>query len=155
MKDLIKLKTKEEIKIMEEGGRKLARVKKELVDAVKIGGNALELDQLAEDLILKSGGKPSFKMVPGYRWTTCININDGVVHGIPKKTVVFNSSDVVSIDVGMFYKNYHTDTSITIAIDPSPEISRMLTSGKEALKDAIAKATVGNRIYDIDRKSVV
>jgi len=145
----IKLKTPEEIAVMAEGGDKLGWVKNELLKAVEAGVNAYTIDELAEKLILKEGGKPSFKMVPGYSWTTCVNINEGVVHGIPSKTVIFKKGDVVSIDVGMFYKGFHTDTSLTTAISPSPKVKKLLSVGEEALRLAIKQTTPGKRIYDI------
>src|SRR3970040_671810 len=134
---------------MTEGGKKLARVKNLLKSQVKIGANAQDVDRYAEELILKEGGKPSFKMVSSYYWTTCVNVNDGIVHGIPKKELVFKKGDVVSVDVGMYYKGFHTDTSFTTAIEVSAEVKKFLEVGETALKKAIAKETGGNRIFDI------
>src|SRR4030042_372127 len=105
-KKTISIKSDKDIELMLEGGKKLARVKNKLVDAVKVGVTAADIENLATDLIEKEGGKPSFKMVPGYRWSTCVNINEGVVHGIPKPEIVFKSGDVVSIDVGMFFRGF-------------------------------------------------
>lgn len=144
-------KSKEEIKIMQEGGKLLAGIKKKLIDNVKEGANAQEIDSLAESLIEKAGGKPSFKMVENYSWTTCVNINEGVVHGIPKKSVVFEAGDVVSVDVGLFYKDFHTDTSFTVAIKPDAKTQDFLKLGKKALKNGISQALIGNRIYDISK----
>lgn len=148
----IKIKTPEEIKIMAEGGKKLGRIKNKLAQSVKEGANAKEIEDLAVKLIKKEGGKPSFKMVPDYYWATCVNVNDGVVHGIPKKEIVFRKNDLVSIDVGIFYKGFHTDTSVTVGISLSKERKAFLEAGKEALKAAIKEAKVGNRIYDISEK---
>src|SRR3972149_5013808 len=101
------------IKIMTEGGKKLALVKKTLRDMVKEGVSASLIEDAANTLIDESGGKASFKMVPGYRWATCVNINDGVVHGIPHGHIVFKKGDVVSVDIDLYYKGNHTDTSFT------------------------------------------
>lgn len=145
----ILLKTPSEIKIMSEGGSKLARVKKALKEVVLEGVSAKEIDDLADALIEKEGGKPSFKMVPGYHWATCINVNEGVVHGIPKKQIVFKRGDVVSIDVGLFYKGFHTDTSFTVGIEVDSVKAKFLETGRLALRDAISNAGPGKRIYDI------
>lgn len=149
MQGKIPIKSKEEIKVMQECGRKLAKIKNELKKAVKPGKSAQEIENLANDLIDKSGGKPSFKMVPGYSWATCVNVNDGLVHGIPKKEIVFKDGDLVSVDVGMFYKGFHTDTSFTVGIDIDEKTRKFLKTGEEALRKAIAKTAVGNRIFDI------
>ena len=138
-----------EIAIMQEGGAKLRKIKEELMSRIDIGVSADDLEKLADALIKKSGGEASFKMVPGYYWATCVNVNEGIVHGIPKKEVVFKKGDVVSVDLGLFYKGFHTDTSITRAIAPDGKINDFLNVGKSALEKAVEKTSAGNRIYDI------
>ncbi|HJX59146.1 MAG TPA: type I methionyl aminopeptidase [Patescibacteria group bacterium] len=145
----ISLKTKEEVAIMQEGGVLLGKVKAALKEKVQEGVNASEVEDLAVELIKKSGGEASFKMVPGYSWATCININEGLVHGIPKESVVFKKGDVVSVDVGLYYKGFHTDTSFTKAIEPDSMTKKFLQAGQEALEKAIEAVSPGKRIYDI------
>ncbi len=147
--DEMQLKSKEEIKIMTEGGKKLAKVKEALKKKVAIGVSAYDIEKLAVKLIDEIGGEPSFKMVPGYRWATCVNVNEGLVHGIPKREVIFKKGDVVSVDVGMHFQGFHTDTSFSVAIEGNFKTDAFLKVGVEALASAISKAKVGNRIYDI------
>jgi len=150
MSEKIDIKSVEEIEIMKEGGTKLAKIRRSLEKAVRPGVSAEDLDKLAEGLINKSGCKPSFKMVPNYFWSTCVNVNDGVVHGVPKRDVVFKDGDLVSIDVGVYYRGFHTDTSISIiAGDDRKKLSHFLDVGKSALKEGMSKSIVGNRIGDI------
>ena len=151
MMHTINIKTKDEIEIMRQGGEKLSEIKKEVTSFIKLGINAMQVEELTTDLIKEKGGKPSFKMVPGYKWSTCVNVNEGLVHGIPKDSVVFSKGDVVSVDMGIFFKDFHTDTSLTVAISPSGKITHMLDTGKRALKKAIKKAVPGGRIYDISK----
>lgn len=134
---------------MRTGGEKLARVKEALKQKVVPGANAMEIEELAAKLIREEGAKPSFKMVKGYKWATCTNVNDGLVHGIPKKELIFRKGDIVSVDVGLFYQGFHTDTSFSVAIDGSRETKQFLGVGQNALLAAIDKARPGNRIYDI------
>lgn len=145
----ISIKSPKEIKIMIEGGRKLALIKEELKSKVKEGVSAFEVEELACRLIKKENGLPSFKMVPNYHWATCVNVNEGVVHGIPKKKIVFKKGDVVSVDVGFFYRGFHTDTSFSVALGGSEKIKKFLQTGILALKRSIAKAQPGARIYDL------
>jgi methionyl aminopeptidase len=147
--DALTIKTRKEIEIMAEGGKKLRKIKNILEDKVKEGENAFKVEQLAVQLIKEEDGQPSFMMVPGYYWATCVNVNAGLVHGIPKKEVVFKKGDLVSIDVGIYFKGFHTDTSISLGIEPQEETSKFLEAGKEALEDAIKKCRPGNKIYDI------
>lgn len=148
---MIQKKTAGEIEIMAEGGAKLGRVKHALAAAVKIGGNAAEIEALAQELIKKEGAGVSFDKVPGYHWATCIVKNEGLVHGIPVKNLVFEKGDVVSIDVGVFYKGFHTDTSVTVGLDLTPENKKFLNVGKQALANAISKARPGNYLYAISQ----
>lgn len=145
----IKIKTPEEIQIMLEGGKKLARVKKALGEAVKPGVTSLDIENLAVKLIKEEGAEGSFNKVRGYSWVTCISVNEGLVHGIPTKEMIFKGGDIVSIDVGLYFKGFHTDTSITVGINLSPENRKFLNIGQNALEKAISKAKVGNYIYDI------
>lgn len=147
--DKLTIKTKEEINLMAEGGAKLKEIKKKLAAMVKEGISTMDLENKASQLIEVSGGQASFKMVPGYHWATCVNLNLGVVHGIPSEKVVFKRGDLVSIDIGLFYKGFHTDTAISLGIGLSKEKQKFLNAGRLALKKAIFQAKAGNRIFDI------
>jgi len=135
------------ISIMKEGGALLGKIRERLLVDVKPGISTLELDRMAEAYITNAGGKPSFKMVDGYNWTTCICVNDCIVHGIPDKYAL-QSGDCVTVDIGMFYDGYHTDTASTIIVG-QPNGEHFLDVGKDALKQAIAQAKVGNHIGHI------
>lgn len=145
------IKTPEEVKIMAEGGKKLARVKKKIIKEIKKGISAQQIETLATQLIHKEGCKPSFKMVPNYNWSTCVNVNEGIVHGIPKKDIVFKKGDIVSVDMGVYYRFFHTDTSFSLGISLDDEETKFLQTGKNALKKAIDTAIIGNKIYDISQ----
>ena len=131
-----------------QGGKLLADIKKKLVAASKVSTKLEDLDKLAEKLLLETGGQPSFKMVPGYHWSTCININSGIVHGIPKGTL--KDSDLVTVDVGLYYQGYHTDTSTSFIVgSQNQQKQAFLKAGKKTLSKAIKRATAGNHIWDI------
>src|SRR5258706_1940413 len=147
----IHIKTPDEVKIMAEGGAKLGRVKNALAKAVKAGVSAMDIEELAAKLIKEEGAEVSFNKVPGYSWATCISVNEGLVHGIPKKEMIFKSGDIVSVDVGVYFKGCHTDTSISVGIDLSPENQKFLNVGKSALEKAISKARIGNHLYLISK----
>ncbi len=132
------------------GGKKLAAIKKALMVMAKPGVKLSDIESSAKAFIKADGGKPSFMMVPGYKWATCINLNEGLVHGVPDETVI-SQGDIVSIDVGLYYRGFHTDTSVSfIAGDKAyPEKEQFLAAGREALKQGIAAARAGNRIGHI------
>src|SRR3989344_5567188 len=106
------IKTPEELASMREGGKKLGVILQKLLDYSKSGISLLEIEKLADRLINESGGTASFKTVEGYKWATCLCVNDVVVHGIPTDYIL-NDGDVLTIDVGLLYKGFHTDTAWT------------------------------------------
>jgi len=131
------------------GGKHLALVKQKLSQAIKAGITPLEIDCLADTLIKKWGDQSSFKTVANYQHATCININSGMVHGVPGN-IPFKSSDVVTVDVGLIHRKYHFDTSFTLQIPPfDSATTNFLYIGQLALKQAIAQALPGNSIYQV------
>ncbi len=149
---MIHLKTKHEIELMHEGGRKLRTVVNELVPKIKVGMTTNEVDQLAEKLILSQGAEPSFKRVPGYHWTTCLPVNEQVVHTPPSERIL-KEGDVLTVDIGVFYKGYHTDYATTIVLGDTrdPQKDQFLEKGKTALNKAIKIAKSGRYLGEISQ----
>jgi methionyl aminopeptidase len=144
-------KTPAELGIMAQGGRILAGVKRELCAMTKPGVSGREIDRRATELIRTAGAELSFAMEPGYHWATCIDINDGTVHGVPSD-YRFVNGDIVGIDVGVFFRGFHTDTSVTVGVGPvSAGNRRFLEAGKYALAKALQTAKPGRCIADISR----
>ena len=137
------------LQAMTEGGARLGFIKGELVKAIKVGVTPRQIEALADHLISEGGDKASFKMEPGYHHATCININDGMVHGIPSSTP-FKAGDVVKVDMGLFHNGYHLDTATTVQIEPKDlQVTKFLKTGQKALQAAIAVALSKNSVFDI------
>ncbi|MCD6550584.1 type I methionyl aminopeptidase [bacterium] len=147
---MIQIKTKEEIQIMEEGARRLAQILEELKEKVRAGISTGELNELAEKLILKSGAKPSFKNYNGFPAALCVSINEEIVHGVPSFERIIQEGDIVSLDLGLFYKGFHSDMAITVGVGRiSFEKQRLIRVTKDALRMAIRKVRPGNTTGDI------
>lgn len=141
------------VEAMSEGGHKMGVILQELLSVADPGVSLLQIEALAQKRIAESGGTPSFSTVAGYRWATCLCVNDVIVHGIPTDQVLVDG-DVFTIDVGMIYKGYHTDTAWTkIVHNPEFTVDRntekFLEIGEKALWKAIDQAQIGNRIGHI------
>ena len=158
---MITIKTKEEIKIMLEGGKILAHIMKELAKRVKAGLSTKELDRVAETLIFsakggsalggKSGIKCSFKGYQGFPVCLCTSINEQIVHGVPSDRTL-KEGDIISLDLGIFYKGFHTDMALTVPVGKvSPETKKLIEITKKSLETGIKKVKPGNRIGDISR----
>ena len=154
---MIDYKTEEQIEFMRIGGKMLSETVCEVMKHAKPGVSEMELDQLAERLILEKGGTPGFKKVKGYNHTVCVATNDVVVHGIPTNYKL-KEGDVICVDCGVFYKGFHTDMAETVLIQNSKfkiqnydEKVKFLETGKKALDEAVKVALPGNRIGDISQ----
>jgi len=147
---MIIYKTDEEIKIMQECGAKLKRAVEKLLPLVKVGVTTNFIDKKAEELIRREGAESSFSKVEGYKWTICPTINEQIVHTPPSERTLKNG-DVLTIDIGAYFKGFHSDYSTTFVVGDksTPAIEAFLKTGKETLDNAIKKAVLGNRIGDI------
>ena len=151
---MVNLRSKEELELMRESGRITGLALKEVLKNIKVGVTGLELDKIAEEEMKKLGGESSFKTVEGYSWTTCVTVNEQVVHGIPTERVL-KEGDLVSIDLGALYKGWHTDAAWSVLVSGEERDSRQsekkkfIAVGEEALWLGIKQATDGNRVGDI------
>ena len=154
---MISIKTAEEIEIMAEGGKILAKIMEELKKAVRPGITTKELNRLAESLISyppKSWPKEdkiqcSFKGHEGFPACLCTSMNEEIVHNLPSDRIL-REGDIISLDLGIFYKGFHTDMAMTLPVGKvKPEVLRLIRVTKKALKRGIKKVKSGNTIGDI------
>ena len=147
--DMIILKTQKELLAMREAGRISNQALLEAGKHIRAGMTTKELDRILHDFILSKGAKPSFLGYAGFPGTACISINNEVIHGIPGSRKI-QDGDIVSIDVGAYYKGFHGDNAYTFAVGQiSPETQRLLDVTKESLYKGIAAAVPGARIGDV------
>lgn len=138
-----------EVKLIKESGRIAALALKNALASIKKGVRGIDVDKIAEKSIYQAGGDLSYKTVPGYNFATCITINEQVVHGVPTQRT-FEDGDLVSVDLAVLYKGWHTDTAWTVLVGKEDKRKReFLKAGEEALGEAIKQAKAGNRIGDI------
>jgi len=158
------IKTPDAIKQIEKGGKILGKILSRLAKKCKDGVSTLEIDRLAEEMILKAGGRPAFK---GYRnspddipfpSTICASVNQELVHAYARKDVILQDGDIFSIDIGMEYpykknyRGYFTDTAITVVVGNVPEETiKLLAVTREALYVGLKTAKAGNTIADIGK----
>jgi methionyl aminopeptidase len=148
---VIQLKSNREIELMAQGGKILAATVEHLRGAVHSGISTADLDQIAEDFIRShEGATPAFKGLYGFPGSICTSINSEVVHGIPSRKRVLKEGDVLSIDVGVGYKGYFTNSAVTVPVgEIDEETQRLLAVTQEALAAGIAAAQPGNYVGDI------
>ena len=146
-------KTRKKIEVMRRAGVMLGEVLQEVLTAVKPGISEIELDRLAESLILEKGGEPGFKKVEGYQHTICVSTNNVVVHGIPKDRIL-EDGDIIGIDCGVYLEGYHTDMAETVVVGKNTDeaLKQFLRVGKKAMYEAIRQAKVGHRVGHISRE---
>lgn len=149
------VKTTEEIAVLRDGGKHLARILHAIRGAVAPGITTRELDRLAERLVRECGGTPAFLdyMPDGahtaYPGTLCVSVNDEVVHGIAGDRVLADG-DIVSIDIGMEYHGLFTDMAITVPVGKvDDQAKKLIRATENALATGIVAARSGNTVGDI------
>lgn len=146
----VTIKSAREIELMRAAGEILARVHQNLGNELKPGMSTFEVDRLGEEMIRSYGCEPSFKNYQGYPASVCVSVNDEVVHGIPNKHHLLQEGDIVSLDIGVIYKGYHSDAARTHGIgEISQEAALLIERTKQSFFEGIKYAKAGNHLYEI------
>ncbi len=147
---MIVLKTRKELEMMREAGKIAAGALAAGLATSQPGISTHKVNEVVHDFIIKRGATPSFLNYNGFPASACVSVNDEVIHGIPSKSRILQPGDIVSIDVGAFYKGFHGDTAATVGVgEISPEAKKLLEVTAQCLELGIKAAVVGNRVGDI------
>lgn len=151
----VQVRSEKELELMRESGKITALALKKVVGSAQPGVSLTDLDRIAREEIERLGGKSSFMTVPGYSWTTCLTVNDEVVHGIPRD-IKLAEGDIVGIDLGAVFKGWHTDAAWSVLVrgqgsgdSEQGRKIKFLEVGEKALWQAISQAKEGKRLGDI------
>ncbi|NLL39575.1 MAG: type I methionyl aminopeptidase [Clostridiales bacterium] len=146
---MISLKTGRDIELMRQAGMITAAARALAGEMVKPGVSTKAIDRAVHDFIVEHGATPSFLNYNGYPASVCISINEQVIHGIPGSRRI-KEGDIVSIDVGAFYKGYHGDCAATfIAGYVDSEIRKLVEVTRQSFFEGLKFARAGNRVPDI------
>lgn len=146
---MIVLRSDRELEVMRTAGRIAADALAKVKRYARSGLQTKELDAIARDEILKQDGYPAFKGYKGFPGNICASVNETVVHGIPSEARL-NTGDIVSIDIGVKFRDYFADAAITVGIGPiSDEAARLISVTERALYIGIENALPGKRLSDI------
>lgn len=146
---MISVKSRHELEIMREAGRIVAMAHAQVKRVVAPGITTRELDDVVEQVIQRAGATPSFKGYQGFPAAICASVNEELVHGIPGERQL-QEGDIVSVDIGAFFKGYHGDSAYTYAVGSiSQEAQRLLDMTEASLYEGVKRAIVGNRLSDI------
>jgi len=172
---MITIKKHNEIASLRQGGKILGQILKKLVAEVKPGVTTGHLEQMADFLIKKAGGRPSFKGFKSsaddkpYPTALCACINDEVVHAPSLPPRELKSGDIINIDVGMEFpayafadakaaagksvkSGYYTDMAATVAVGKvSREAQKLIRVTKQALMLGIEQVRPGNSLNNIGK----
>ena len=148
---MIQLKSAREIETMAAGGRILAATHQHIKPALLPGATTLEIDTMVEQFIRSHpGAKPSFKGLYGFPGSACISLNEEIVHGIPSSKRVLHEGDIITVDIGVHYGGFHTDSAWSYPVGRiSVDAQRLMEVTEASLWAGIAEAKRGNHIGDI------
>jgi methionyl aminopeptidase len=146
-------KSRAEIDRMARAGAVVARAHEELMERLRPGMTTLDLDRIAEKVIVDAGAIPSFKGYRGFPATLCTSPNDQIVHGIPSADVVLEEGDVISIDCGAIVEGFHGDSATTLIVGgeqaASPEVRDLVCQTRNAMWRGLEQAQHGKRLGDV------
>jgi len=146
---MISIKTERELEVMRQACKITAAARALAGEMVRPGVTTGEIDKAVYDFIVSQNAKPSFLHYQGYPGSACISVNEVVIHGIPGNRVL-KEGDIVSVDVGAFYKGFHGDCAATFACgEISPEAQKLIDVTKQSFFEGIQFARQGNRVSDI------
>lgn len=146
---MIVRKSRAELETMREGGRITAACLRMLAANVRSGVTTGELDAMAEEFIIERGGRPEFKGYQGFPGSICSSPNAMIVHGIPG-AYRLKEGDIISLDVGVRYEGFVTDSATTVAVGEVPgETERLLETTRRCLEAAIDEMRPGKHLGDV------
>jgi len=145
------LKAPWEIEKLRTANQIVSEILADLKELIKEDISTWDIDKIAEEKILKRGAKPAFKGYHGYPASTCISINEEIVHGIPSKKRILSYGDLVSIDLGVIFEDFFGDAAFSVFVGkaPSEAALNLLEATKEALYIGISKCKPKKRLGDI------
>lgn len=147
---MITIKTDAEIELLRQSGKILSNCLKEVEKYIRIGVTTKELNDIAHRYIVSCGAVPSCLNYEGYPESTCISVNEEVVHGIPSKHKVLKDGDIVSVDICVTYKGMVTDAARTFLVgNVSEEVKKLVEVTKECFYKGIENIKEGSRVGDI------
>ena len=145
----IRIKSANEVDILRKAGKILSSIVIQLQSSLTSGMSTKDIDLKAEELVRQNKVTAAFKGYHGFPGVACISVNEVVVHGIPGSRII-KDGDIVSLDIGIIYEGYYSDTAVTVPIgNISPETKRLLDVTRASLFRGIEQARVGNRLSDI------
>ena len=146
----IEYKTPEQMAVMARAGVIVEAALAAAREAAVIGATTAEVDAAAAAVIAERGATSNFYGYHGYPATTCISVNDEVVHGIPGSRVL-QDGDVVSIDCGAIVDGWHGDSAITVVLGDSPDPADVALSAatRKALWAGIAALVTAKRLNEV------
>jgi len=146
---VIPIKSEKDLQMLKRSGQILSAVMRKVEKSMRPGITTLDIDRLSEELILKENALAAFKGYKGFPATTCVSVNEEIVHGIPAPRVLLEG-DIVSIDLGVNYQGYFSDMAFTLPVGRVDENKRKLIEvTKQALDIGIRQARTGNYLSDI------
>ena len=146
---MIAIKNERELTVMRKACEITAAARALAGEMVRPGVTTKQIDKAVHDYIVSQGAKPSFLGYHGYPGSACISVNETVIHGIPDGRVL-KDGDIVSIDVGAYYKGFHGDCAATFACgNISAEAEKLIEVTKQSFFEGIRFAKRGHRVSDI------
>ncbi len=172
---MIYIKQANEIVVLRAGGKILAGILDHLLSLLEPGRSTADLENIAETMIIKAGGRAVFKNYPlagglYFPSALCVSINDEVVHGSALPDRIIKAGDIVDLDIGMEWPvdkkirekfnfpvnqyskagGFYTDTCKTVGVGKiSKQARHLITVTEKSLQAAIALLKPGVYLHQL------
>jgi len=143
------VKTGPEIEKIKKACRVSAEILGEIKGVIRVGITTAQIEEFAVDLFKKKNAIPAFKGYRGYKYATCLSVNEEIVHGLPSQRRLLDG-DIIGVDVGAIIDGYYGDNAETFPVGKiSAKVKRLLSTTRSALYKGIAQASEGKHLGDV------
>ena len=153
---MVIIHTESDLNKLRENGRIVALIHQELKNLIRPGITTMYIEKIAEELIYSEGAIPGFKGYKGYKFCTCISIDDEVVHGLPSNKRILKDGDLISVDIGTYKEGFFGDAAFSVQVGNKTRIVQALIKASEGalnaaisnIKEGVTTGTIGRIIEE-------
>lgn len=148
---MITIKDEQAQKAIAQAGLRISHILHDVKSILVVGKTTLEIDSWIAEQLKKHDLVSQTVGYKGYRHSSCISLNDEIVHGVPSEHKIIKEGDLVSVDICASWNGYCADAarSFVVGFDKSGNAQKLIDTATASLDRGIEKAVVGGRLSDI------
>ncbi|MCG9770996.1 type I methionyl aminopeptidase [Pseudoalteromonas piscicida] len=147
----VSFKTADEIQLMRESGGLLTQVFDYIDSWIEPGISTLEINDKVHNFIVDElKARPASLGQYGYQFVLNSSVNEVVCHGVPSKSQILKSSDIVNIDITLEKNGFISDSSkMYVMPDALLSAKKLVVTTYQAMWAGIKMVKPGAKLGDI------